>query len=388
VATPVEMPQLGNTVEECILTRWLRHEGDVVSAGDMIAEIETDKTTFEVTTPVDGTVIATFFDEGALVPVFTNIFVVGEPGESVDGFRPGSVRAAAMPAPAVEAAGVETEPVGRAAAGAAVSPRAARFAAAHGIETASIVGSGPGGRILEKDVQSHRQDSEGHKTQKNTEGRTPLTGLRGTIARRMRESLSTTAQYTLNRSADATGLLAARARLKTSATPDVTINDLVAYCTIQALLEVPALNAEFVDGRIVPHAGIHLGFAADTPKGLLAPVIRNAHTLTIAELAARTKDLTARAIDGTISPDDLTGATFTVSNLGSLGVESFTPVINTPQVAILGVGAIQTRPMRRNGQVTFVDVIGLSLTCDHQVVDGAPGAKFLRLLAEKIATLS
>jgi pyruvate dehydrogenase E2 component (dihydrolipoamide acetyltransferase) len=253
--------------------------------------------------------------------------------------------------------------------------------------------------VLEDDVRrAYERQAAGPSSDQRTasseqrgasgEPRTALSGLRSTIARRMRESLSTTAQYTLHSSADATGLLAARARFKTSATPDVTINDLVAHCTIQALLEMPSINAEFIDGRIVPHGEVHLGFAVDTPKGLLAPVVRLAQTLTIEELAARMKDLTTRAIDGTIAPDDLVGATFTVSNLGSLGIESFTPVINTPQVAILGVSAIQTKPVRRGGEVAFVDVIGLSLTCDHQVIDGAPGARFLRVVADTISKIS
>jgi len=412
VATPVEMPQLGNSVEECILTRWLKQEGDAVSAGDMVAEIETDKTTFEVTSPVDGTVIATFFEEGALVPVFTNIFVVGEPGETGEEYRPGSPGARKPDGPEARVPDapedrVPDSPEARvpgtpgagelATAGAAVSPRAARFAAAHGIETSGLAGSGPGGRVIEKDVRrayqgqaaepsSERRTSDQRAVEQRTsEQRAAISGLRATIARRMRESLATTAQYTLHSSADATGLLAARARFKASATPDVTINDLVAFCTIQALIETPAINAEFIDGRIVPHAGVHLGFAADTPKGLIAPVVRNAHTLTIEELAARMKNLTTQAVAGTISPDDLTGATFTVSNLGSLGIESFTPLINPPQVAILGIDAIQLQPVRKGGQIEFVDTIGLSLTCDHQVIDGAPGARFLRLLAEKIA---
>jgi len=129
---------------------------------------------------------------------------------------------------------------------------------------------------------------------------------------------------------------------------------------------------------------VHIGFACDTPRGLLAPVVRNAHVLAVDELAARMKELTARAVDGTIAPDDLSGATFTVSNLGALGIESFTPLLNPPQVAILGVGAIQVKPVRRAGKVEFIDAIGLSLTCDHQIIDGAPGARFLQALKSKI----
>ena len=176
-----------------------------------------------------------------------------------------------------------------------------------------------------------------------------------------------------------------RARLKGApGLPDISINDLVTFCTIEALLEVPALNAEFVDGRIRRHSEVHIGFACDTPRGLLVPVVRNADALCLDELAVRLKELAAQAVAGSIPPDDLAGATFTISNLGGLGIEAFTPLLNPPQVAILGVGAIQLRPVRRNGQIEFLDTIGLSLTCDHQVVDGAPGARFLKTLAGHI----
>jgi pyruvate dehydrogenase E2 component (dihydrolipoamide acetyltransferase) len=211
-----------------------------------------------------------------------------------------------------------------------------------------------------------------------------LSGIREKIARRMRESLAGTAQYTMNSSADAGGLLRLRAQIKASATPEITVGDLVAFCTIRALLELPDLNAEFIDGKIFRHAAVHLGFACDTPRGLMVPVVRDANKLDIRELSAVMKTLAAGAHQGNIAIDDLSGATFTVSNLGGLGIESFTPLLNPPQVAILGVDAIQLKPVRRNGSVEFIDSIGLSLTCDHQVIDGAPGARFLKVVREKI----
>jgi pyruvate dehydrogenase E2 component (dihydrolipoamide acetyltransferase) len=150
---------------------------------------------------------------------------------------------------------------------------------------------------------------------------------------------------------------------------------------------MPELNAEFIDGKLRRHEHVHIGFAADTPRGLLVPVVRNSETLSLPELAVKLKSLAAQAAEGAISPDDLAGATFTVSNLGSLGIESFTPILNPPQVAILGVDAIELRPVRRDGQVDFVDRIGLSLTCDHQVIDGAPGARFLLVVRECIENI-
>ena len=419
MAIAVEVPKLGNTVEECLIAKWRKRKGERVSTGDVVAEIETDKATFEVTAPVDGTVLETFFEEGALVPVFTNLFVLGEAGESADAFRP---QGAAQPAAAAatdavptattaapKADGEAARPVPAAPAG-SFSPRARRFAAEHGFHPAAVTGSGPGGRVLEEDLRklyhstprvsslAKKQIAEGMEVGGEGSGTagmvlssdlvspaTRISGIREKIARRMRESLTNTAQYTLTTSANAGGLLLVRAKVKASkGAADININDLVTFCTIQALLEVPDLNAEFIDGKIYRHAEVHIGFACDTPRGLMVPVVRDAHKLTAGELSLKVKELTAQAVKGAISVDDLSGATFTVSNLGGLGIESFTPLINPPQVAILGVNAIQLKPVRRDGRIEFIDAIGLSLTLDHQVIDGAPGARFLKVVREKI----
>ncbi len=375
MATPLEMPKAGNTVEECIISRWTKRTGDIVSVGDVVAEIETDKATFEITAPAAGMLLDTFFDEGALVPVFTTVAVIGRAGEDIEAFRPSRGRDSGF--------GIRDSKTPNAA-----SPRARKLAGMRGISSlAAVAGTGPGGRIIERDIPAAAQSRPVDSAQGRPSIRPSTT--RATIARRLRESLASTAQYTLHASANASGLLSLRAGFKEAArkggAPDITINDLVMFCTIQALLEMPELNAEFVDGAIVRHADVHIGFACDTPRGLVVPVVRNAQTLSLVELSRRLQDLAAKALDGRISPDALSGATFTISNLGALGIESFTPVINAPQVAILGVGAIQPKPVRGLiDAIVFIDAIALSLTCDHQVIDGAPGARFLRVLAEKI----
>src|SRR5208283_4121128 len=383
MAVAVEMPKLGNTVEECLIARWLKQEGQAVSAGETVVEIETDKTSFEVAASVDGTVLATFFEQGDLVPVFTPLFVIGNPGESVEALRPQSNG----PSSAVAASGSQSVSAPPAVGDALphspafLSPRAQRFADEHDFHPRAIIGSGPGGRILEADLRTlyHASPSDLDAPE------TPISSVREKIARRLRESLSSTAQYTLHSSADASGLLRLRARIKASASvPDININDLVTFCTVRALLEVPDLNVLFVDGKIHPGRGVHIGFACDTPRGLLVPVVRNAQTLTVAALATRMKDLSDQAVQNKISADDLSGATFTISNLGGLGIESFTPLLNPPQVAILGVNAIQLKAVRREGEVEFIDSIGLSLTLDHQIIDGAPGARFLKVVRDKI----
>jgi pyruvate dehydrogenase E2 component (dihydrolipoamide acetyltransferase) len=419
MAVPVEVPKLGNTVEECLIAKWRKQTGETVSAGEVVAEIETDKATFEVVSPVDGTLLAKFFEEGMLVPVFTNLFVVGEKGESVDAFRPAAAVATAPGAPEARqgtpAAAVAPTPPAAAAptVSGRLSPRARRFARERGLtwEGRQLpVGSGPGGRVLEEDLRAQyfsfprvsgaarRRLHEGGLSHGDGSGvagmvlaadvgaaATRISGIREKIARRMRESLATTAQYTLHASANAGGLLLLRAKIKASSgVPDININELVTFCAVQALREVPDLNAEYIDGSIRRHIEVHIGFACDTPRGLMVPVVKDAHRLAAGELSLRMKELTAKAVQGNIAVDDLSGGTFTVSNLGAFGIESFTPLLNPPQVAILGVNAIQLKPVRCDGRLEFIDSIGLSLTLDHQVIDGAPGARFLRVVREKI----
>ena len=428
MATPVEAPKLGNTVEECIIAKWLKAKGSAVSSGETIAEIETDKATFELPAPVGGTLIETFFPEGAMVPVFTVICAIGEPGEDVEALRPkaaGPAAAVASPksgaAPLAhpsrdrEGAVAERKLESRDREGAVgpeptLSPRARRFAQEHGFHPQHVAGTGAGGRVLEEDLRrlyygtprtsfaARKRMEEGAETRGEGSGPagmilsedlgpapTRMSGIREKIARRMRESLASTAQYTLNASAGAAGLLALRARIKTTpGAPDINIGDMVVFCAVRALLEFPDLNAELIEGKIYRHSHVHIGFACDTPRGLMVPVVRDADKLSAADLAARMKALTAAAVQGNIALDDLAGATFTVSNLGGLGIESFTPLLNPPQVAILGVDAIAVKPVRREGGIEFVDVIGFSLTCDHQAVDGAPGARFLQVLKRHI----
>ena len=417
--TPVELPKLGNTVEDCLIAKWIKKTGDAVEAGETVVEIETDKAVQEIASPVSGTLLAIFFSEGDLVPVFTNLFVVGNPGEDVETYQPKGT-SEAKAAGAANAAGTTVEnvavavatPLAAVAAAAPLSPRARRFAEEHNFHPGSVQGSGPGGRVLENDLRelylsSSRVSAVAQKQMQETgmiagEGSgiggmvlssdlvAPTTSeklprIRERIAQRMRESLTSTAQYTLHTTANAGGLLTLRARIKASkGLGDANINDMVMFCTVQALLAVPELNVELIEGKLVKHAEVHLGLAVDTPRGLMVPVIRDAQRLVLGELAVRAKELSAQAVQGTIAPDDLSGATFTVSNLGNLGIESFTPILNPPQVAILGVDAIQLKPIRREGRVEFIDAIGLSLTLDHQIIDGAPGARFLKTLRDTI----
>jgi pyruvate dehydrogenase E2 component (dihydrolipoamide acetyltransferase) len=186
-------------------------------------------------------------------------------------------------------------------------------------------------------------------------------------------------------------LLSLRRRIKIRAQqknlPSININEMVMFCAVQALFVMPEINVEFIDGKIYQHLDTNIGFACDTPRGLLVPVIHESQKLTLPGLALKIKSLTQQAQEGNITIDDLSGGTFTVSNLGTYGIESFSPILNPPQVAILGVNTIELRPVRQTGGVEYIDYIGLSLTCDHQVIDGALGARFLRIVREQIEAI-
>ncbi len=451
MAQPIVMPKLGNTVESSIIVSWHKRTGDPIAEGDTLCEVETDKATLEVPSTASGTILAQFFNEGDEVPVLVNIAVVGEPGDDYEVFRPDIARAtpvqsalskpahasdgdgAARPAPdSATASPAALPPKGEV----FISPRARSLAGRKGLEYAGIAGTGPGGRIIERDIQAalQRQQRLTPVAQRMVEtgafsapehgtgigGRVmardlqpaasepalpavaapavegevetiQIRGIRRVIADRMLASLQTTAQLTLNVSADARALLAFRKRLKASpealGLQQVTINDLVLLATSRALAQHPDVNALFDGDTIAQYHNVHLAFAVDTPRGLLVLVIRNAHLLPLKALAAEAKRLAATCLEGKVAPDELEGGTFTVTNLGSLGIESFTPVLNPPQVGILGVGNINPKPIMDGEDIAFIPHLGLSLTINHQVVDGAPAARFLQTLARYIADI-
>jgi pyruvate dehydrogenase E2 component (dihydrolipoamide acetyltransferase) len=409
MATAVLLPKLGNSVESSIIVRWIKQSGDAVLVGEPICEIETDKTTVEVVSPAAGILLAQLFQVGDDVPVMTSIALVGLPGEDVANATSNESRSAP-----------------------GISPRARNLAEREQLDLIGLQGSGPGGRVIERDVQAAllaqpkltplaramvekggfvapasgsgpdrrvtardlvapESTSAAFTPAPDLEETIPVVGVRRVIAERMHGSLQTTAQLTLNSSADARQLQSYRKRLKDSAENlglrGITINDLILFTVSRTLLGFPALNAIFRDNTITQYRHVHLGVAVDTPRGLLVPVIRDADTLSLRAIAGEAARLAKLSQSGRASIEELSGGSFTVTNLGNLGIESFTPILNAPQVAILGVGNIQLKPVDRDGEVAFVPHISLSLTIDHQVVDGAPAARFLQALSRNLAEL-
>jgi pyruvate dehydrogenase E2 component (dihydrolipoamide acetyltransferase) len=437
MAHEVILPIQGQSVETCQILSWKKKVGDQVQEGEALVEVETDKASFEIPAPVSGTLLAVYHEQGEDVPVLTALALIGRPGEAAQpggaqpgvsqpgGAVPGPAPAAAAPpavltpAPASPAPAPAPAPRGRT----AISPRARRLAERSGWSSAGAAaalqgrGTGPGGRILERDVrqalQTRRAEPKVAVVQpalpaaaKPGDFPGPVTevavkGVRKVIAERMLASLAGSAQYTLQAWANAEILTAYRQRLKTSDESlelrGITIGDMVNFAAARTLAGHPEVNAHFAEGRILQFARVHLGFAVDTPRGLLVPVIRNADTLSLKRLAAEAARLAQACQGGTVSLEALSGGTFTVSNLGALGIEFFTPVLNPPQVAILGVGGISLRPVggakpgeagpAAPGGVAFRPHIALSLTANHQVLDGAPAARFLAELARNIENI-
>ncbi len=460
MASEVLMPRQGNTVESCIILSWKKAEGEHVEQGEVLCEVETDKATFEVEAPAAGTVLKVLHPEGADVPVLELIAVIGKADEDISAIMakqkngagqnggPPKTEKPAGEAPAPASRTSTNEPPSAAASKPAVapgtatngaaSPRARNLAEAKGLSLDGVAGSGPGGRVIERDVQAVlgsapeltpaaiatlKASGKERPTQGSGLGgrvtasdvaaagtaaaaraagsetvpaggigpsrELPVQGIRKRVAERMLGSLQNTAQVSLFMPADARELRAYRSRLKSAGADSelagINLNDMVLYAVSRTLVVYPELNAHFLGDKIVQFDRVHLGFAVDTPRGLMVPVIKNADQLSLKDISIEAKRLAAACMNGKASSNDLSGGTFTVSNLGALGIEYFTPVLNPPQVGIVGVGSVSLKPIEVDGTPEFIPHLSLSLTVDHQAVDGAPAARFIRSLVANVA---
>ncbi|OHD51571.1 MAG: hypothetical protein A2096_10690 [Spirochaetes bacterium GWF1_41_5] len=419
MAYPVLMPRQGQSVETCIITKWHKKKGESVKSGDLLFSYETDKAAFDEEAKNDGILLDAFFQENDEVPVLTNIAVIGRPGENCGEFR-SAVSSRAAAEIKTDSASDDIKPVlsteqipapvitGEVS---SVSPRARKHAERTGVDYNSLAGTGPGGRVIERDIINALKNGTSlvtssaqaagpggrltvtdlQNTKNITEKKPPveekISNIRRVIAQRMHESISQTAQLTLHSSADAREILSMRSMLKQSDNEllkNITINDLVIFTAARTLPVFPDINAHFSGNTIKKFFNVHIGIAVDTEKGLLVPTLTYADQKTLPQISAEIRALVADARSGKINPDLLQGATFTITNLGSFGIEMFTPVLNPPQVAILGVNNISLKPVQNGNGTEFIPFIGLSLTFDHRAVDGAPAGRFLQKLAENI----
>ncbi len=428
MAEIIDMPKLSDTMETGTLIKWLKSEGDTVAAGDILAEVETDKATMELESFDDGVILKLVVAEGDSVAVGQPVAVIGEEGESV----PENLGGATTPTPPPAEDSGDTEKTTSSTAsepdeepessvdedGARIkaSPLARKIAANEGISLASLQGSGPGGRIVKADVlaalgngtQSASQSATPPKTTPSSpdtpaapsvpvdaDARLPVSSMRGVIAKRLLESKTQIPHFYLQIEVDAAPLMELRSGLNRSLAElpaekggiKFTVNDFILKASAEALRRVPMANASWGGDHIATHSAVHLAFAVAVEEGLVTPTIKNAHAKSLRQIAVEAKELIGKAKNKKLKPDEMSGSTFTVTNLGMYGIDSFYGIINPPNSAILSVGATIKKPVvDAQGNIVAGQRMMIGLSGDHRVVDGAVGAAYLAALKEILET--
>ena len=393
MAVEVVMPKFGLTMTEGTIQQWFKAEGDAITAGEALFEVETEKVLYEIEAPADGTVAKLLYAVEAVVGVGLPVAVLAEAGEDVAEIAARYADAAgaqAAPTPAA-ATSPEAAPAAESAAPAdrpkrvPVTPAARKLAKEHAIDLDRVTGSGPRGRITREDVQKII-DGGGQPaaTPAPTADETqPLRGMRKVIAERMHQSLQGSAQLTITSEVDVSELIDRRHAVRQEF--GVTYTDFIVQACAHALRQHPRMNATLEDATLHLNRGIHVGLAVALDEGLIVPVVRDADRKSLKEIAGEAKTLAEKARAGRLALEDVSGGTFTVSNLGMYGVDAFTPILNTPQTGILGVGRIVEKPALSRGEIAKRSTMVLSLTFDHRVIDGAPAGAFLQTVADLLA---
>lgn len=391
------MPKMGDAMEEGTLVRWLKQEGDVVKEGEPIAEIATDKATIEIEAPGSGILKGIRVAEGAVVPINTPLAYIVAEGESVPGDQaapaPPPAAAKEAPAPATSPAAV-SQPVSTDGDRVKASPLARKIAREHGIDLRLIQGTGPQGRIVERDVLAYLEAQKAVPTPPPAPAPTPapapavagraepLSRLRQITAQRTTEAKQTIPHFYLTMEIDMEEALALRAKLnQADESLKVSVNDMVVKACAVALEKFPMVNASFQNNQLVYPDGIHVGIAIAVDEGLLVGVVRHCEQKSLRRIAQEAQALVQKAREGKLMPDEMTGNTFTVSNLGMFGIDEFSAIINPPASAILAVGAVKKVPVvADDGSIVARSRMRVTLSCDHRVFDGATGARFLQEL--------
>ena len=418
MAVQVRMPQLSLTMTEGMVSKWLKTEGDAVAQGEPLFEIETDKVVNEIESPGAGVLIRILVPEGVTTPIQSVIALIGAPGEAA-----GDTADVSAPATAT-ASGAAEDPGVAASAGPAtpaegarlfVSPRARKAAAERGLDLTQVRGTGPGGRIMEKDVTAAIAALAARPAPAVVPVPAPapaprptpvappapkapaapaageytavrMTGMRRVIADRMSASQHETAHVTLTTEVDMGEAARMRGQISTewakAGKLKLTYTDVIVKAVAKALREHPRMNSSIVEGEIRQRADINVGVAVAMDEGLIVPVVRQADRRPLAEISEALRGLVERARTGVATMEDISGGTFTVTNMGMMDIDVFTPIINLPECAILGVGRIADRAVVRGGEVVVRPTMWLSLTFDHRIVDGAPAARFLNRVKE------
>ncbi|HET9150722.1 MAG TPA: dihydrolipoamide acetyltransferase family protein [Gemmatimonadales bacterium] len=409
MATKVVMEALSPTMEEGRLVEWKKNEGDAVAVGDVLADVETDKAVMELVARAGGTLLRQVAKAGATVPVSDVVGWIGTPGEAIEGNgakgadrtsgagkadetgkaerlpKPEPVEA---PRPAPVAA-----PVMERAAGERIkaSPLARRIASERGIDLSAVQGSGPAGRIVQRDVEGAMPAAAAARTVPVAYAApgeayrdVPLTQIRKTIARRLAQSIGPVPTFYLTAEADMERVAEARTALNAAGDAKISFNDIIIKATALALRQHPACNGWWQDDHIRYWNEVHLGMAVAVEDGLITPVIRHADRKSLRAISAETRDLAARARERRLTPEEYTGSTFSVSNLGMFDIDDFTAIINPPEAGILAIGRIAEQAVPVAGGFASRKRMRITMSCDHRVIDGATGAQFLRTLRQML----
>jgi len=352
VVTKVVMPRLSLTMSEGAVVEWFKREGEAVQKGEPLVEVLSDKVTYEVEAPASGVVRKILAEEGVDVPVAETLAIITAPDEEL---------------PEVEA--VAEAPVERLEERILASPAAKRLAREYGVDLAQVRGTGPDGRIVEEDIRRFVEETKGALRVREV---IALTGIRKTAAERVSLSSRTAPHSTITMEVDMSNAAKLREKLEVSYT------DMLVKAVAKALTEHPVMNSTLENDQIKIFADVNVGVAVATEKGLVVPVVRNANKKEVKEISSALKELVEKAREGRLAREEMSGGTFTITNLGMFGVDVFTPIINPPETAILGVGRVVEKPMVVDGEIVVKPVMHLSLSFDHRVVDGAPAARFLQ----------
>ncbi len=414
MATKVHMEALSPTMEEGRLVKWTKHEGDAVKSGDTLAEVETDKAVMELVARADGQLLKVVVPEGSTVPVGNVVAWIGKPGEKVDGDG-ASAPAATAPVPAAKPASRQPpvpaplpapapappapQPVPADATRVKASPLARRIAKDAGVDLKLVQGSGPGGRVIKRDVEgapalsapaaapaAPRPTYHAPRTAEPYED-VPLTQIRKTIAKRLAASIGPIPHFFLTTEIDMERAAEAREALNTQlgeAGGKISFNDIIIKAVALALVQHRACNAWFQEDHIRYWNEVHIGMAVAIDDGLITPVIRNADRKSLREIGAESRELAGRARNRRLKPEEYTGATFSVSNLGMFDIDQFTAVINPPEAGIVAIGSVAPKAVPDGDRVVVRRRMRLTMSCDHRVIDGATGAAFLKTLKQML----
>lgn len=410
MAVEVIMPKLGMAMKEGTVSTWNKKVGDKIEKGDLIASINSEKIEMELEAPADGSLLEITVAEGQGVPPGTVIGYIGQPGEKVsspagDADQPQAEKetAATLVAEKAEEKPVSFTAYAKSKNRVKISPVARKKAEAAGIDYKQLQGTGPGGRIVKADVERAIAANAAPSAQKQAKAqpapavqqaapaepnarREKVAGMRKVIADRMKASLQESAQLTMNMKVDVTEVFNLQKQLAETAQSHfdtkLSINDFISRAAVLALQKHPQMNSAYIEGEIHQFDSVHLGMAVALDNGLVVPVIQNAQNESLAQLAKKIKESAKRARQGELNQDEMSGSTFTITNLGAYGIEHFTPILNPPEAGILGVGAAVDTPVFRGEEVEKRSMLPLSLTFDHRVLDGAPAAAFLKTIKQ------